>query len=258
MSVSATQLCITVQAQGLPRPADSWATSLIQSRNPAPPFPALVATAKSRLLASDWTTAGLLDANSTISFPANIASANVQQTRLSHNVYVQVLDIENLSKSRWEQVEELEAIERGEQTRGREIIRLPTGNDDNEVSDIGSTQATQALGATQIGGRQAAANAAAAKNWTHRLVIQDCKGQKVFGLELGRIDRISIGSTNIGEKALIKAGTSIARGTLLLEPTNCQFFGGKVEVWQKDWLEKRLGRLKEAAAVSDPQANARR
>ena len=142
----ATQLCLTIQSQGLPRPSDGWLTSLIQSRNPALPFPALVATAKSRLLASDWTAAGILDA-STPGFPSDVTSVHVKDTKLSSDVFAQVLGVENLSKSRWEQVEELEAIERGEQTRGREIIRLPSNTGDSANMD--SSEATQPIGQPQ-------------------------------------------------------------------------------------------------------------
>lgn len=243
--MSSTQLCITVSTQGFPKPTESWAISLIQSRNPPPPFPALVATAKSRLLASDWTTAGLLD-RSNLGFPANIANPNIPEVILLHDIFAQVLDIENLSKSRWEQVEELEAIERGEQTRGREVIRLPTSNEDGgNGDDTGSTSTTQAIGATQTRSNQTATSAT--KNYTHRLVLQDCSGQEVYGIELRRSERIGIGTTSIGEKVLVKAGTIVTRGVLWLEPAKCQFLGGKVEVWQKDWLEKRLARLREAA-----------
>ena len=241
----ATQLCDTIQSQGLPRPSEGWVTGLIQSRNPALPFPALVATAKSRLLGSDWAAAGILD-GSTAGFPPNMASVHVEQTRLSSDVFSQVLDVENLSKSRWEQVEELEAIERGEQTRGREIIRLPSNTDDS--ANMGSSEATQSTGQAQRG-----AQASTNKNNTHRLVLQDCKGQTVYGIELRRVDKIGVGSTTIGEKVVMKAGTIVARGTVLLEPCNCQLLGGKVDAWQKDWLEQRLARLKEAARVTSRQ-----
>lgn len=141
---------------------------------------------------------------------------------------MQVLDIENLSLSVWEQVEELEAIERGERTRGREVIRV-------EADDDGQQESGRA-GEVRAAGRNA----------THRLVVQDCKGTKVFALELKRIEGVGVGKTNIGEKMLLKAGTVVARGTILLEPKQCVLLGGKVEAWQKTWVEGRLARLKES------------
>ncbi|KUI58232.1 RecQ-mediated genome instability protein 1 [Cytospora mali] len=197
-------------------------------------------TAKTRLLASDLTTPGLLDpaAIPTLTFPTGITDPSAREARLAHDVYVQVVDVENLSRSRWEQVEDLEAIERGEQTRGREVIRLPVGGG----GGVGDEQETPPQPAAQ----QEAGGGGASKNATHRLVLQDCKGQKVFAIELTRIPKIAIGTLNIGEKILLRKGTIVARGTILLEPNTCHILGGKVDAWQKAWLEGRLARLKEA------------
>ncbi|KAI1459748.1 hypothetical protein F4805DRAFT_420120 [Annulohypoxylon moriforme] len=242
------QIRASLQSQGLPTPSLAWIQSALPNRNPLPPLPALVATVKTRLLAADLTNPALLETPSP-AFPPNLSNPEVKDTKLPRDVPVQVLDIDNLSKSKWDQVEELEAIARGEQTRGREIIRLPTGNEDAD-EDEGAVSATQATT-----GRDAALNAsiasaaAASKGATHRLVLQDCKGQKVHALELKRVDRIGVGTMNIGEKMVIKKGTIVARGVLLLEPATCVVLGGKVEAWQKAWVDGRLARLREAVGA---------
>ncbi|RYP08893.1 hypothetical protein DL764_001603 [Monosporascus ibericus] len=240
--------------QGLPVPTIQWIQGVMSARNPPPPLPALIATARSRLLAADLTTPALLEASAP-AFPPNLDSAQVQETKLPRDILVQVLDIDNLSKSKWEQVEELEAIARGEQTRGREIIRLPTGNEADEEGDDSS--ATQSIsggsGRPGAAGRAGTASAnATSKNSTHRLVLQDCRGQKVYALELRRVEKIGIGTLNIGEKIMLKKGATVARGVILLEPATCVVLGGKVEVWQKAWLEGRLARLKEAVGADRP------
>ncbi|RYP80352.1 hypothetical protein DL769_002501 [Monosporascus sp. CRB-8-3] len=239
--------------QGLPVPTINWIQGVMSARNPPPPLPALIATARSRLLAADLTNPALLEASAP-AFPPNLGSAQVQESKLPCDIVVQVLDIDNLSKSKWEQVEELEAIARGEQTRGREIIRLPTGNeaDNEEGDDSSATQSVSGGGGRPPGaaGRAGTASAnAASKNSTHRLVLQDCRGQKVYALELRRIEKIGIGTLNIGEKIMLKRGATVARGVVLLEPATCVVLGGKVEVWQKAWLEGRLARLKEAVGA---------
>lgn len=226
------------------------------NRNPLPPLPALIATVKTRFLAADLTNPALFDSPSP-AFPPNASNLEVKEFKLPRDTPVQVLDIENLSKSKWEQVEELEAISRGEQTRGREIIRLPTGNDEDEFSVDGQATQSMANGAERPvlrSGPAASANLAnaAPKNSTHRLVLQDCKGQRLYGLELRRTDRIGIGTLNIGEKMMLKRGTILARGTLLLDPATCAILGGKIEAWQKDWVEGRLARLREAAGADSP------
>ncbi|UKZ49643.1 hypothetical protein TrVGV298_003890 [Trichoderma virens] len=168
------QLRRAILAQSLPPPSQTLLATLT-SRSPPPPMPSLLATAKARLLASDLTnTSGTV-----------------------------VLDIENLSLSRWEQVEELEAIERGERTRGRQVIRVTdeeNGEADGSSSSAGQTQASRAGAAS--GGTNA----------MHRLVLQDGRGKKVFAVELRRVGGIGIGKTHIGEKMLLKAGAVVARG----------------------------------------------
>ncbi|KAH8886485.1 hypothetical protein GQ53DRAFT_750725 [Thozetella sp. PMI_491] len=259
MDISA-QLIPVLTGQSLPIPSRAWLNGIIANRNPPPPVNSLVATARIRLLAADLTTPGLLDSAYIAghSFPTNLANPETQQTRLGRDVVVQVLDIEDISRSRWEQVEDLEAIERGEQTRGREIIRLPAGGEEESGEvERGDEAATQVLGQTQTqsGGasRQRDRAEAVRKNATHKLVLQDCKGQKVFALELKRVESIAIGKTNIGEKMLLRSWTTVSRGMVLLDPAICVSLGGKVEAWQKSWVEGRLARLREAAAAGRPE-----
>ncbi|KAI0007886.1 hypothetical protein F4779DRAFT_485741 [Xylariaceae sp. FL0662B] len=240
------QIRTGLQNQGYPAPSLAWIQSAMPNRNPLPPLPALIATVKTRLLAADLTNPALLESPAP-SFPPNLSNPEVREIRLDRDVPVQVLDIDNLTKSKWEQVEELEAIARGEQTRGREIIRLPTGNEEDDgVSESSATQsaAGERSGATGRGGTTA--GNAASKTSTHRLVLQDCKGQRLYGLELKRIERIGIGTLNIGEKIMVRKGAVVARGVILLEPATCTILGGKVEAWQKAWLDGHLARLQEA------------
>lgn len=246
------QIRAQLQCQSLPLPSQAWLQSLIAARTPPPPLQSLVATARARLLAADLTTAGLLD-SSTASLPANISNAEVAEARLPRDVVVQVLDVENLTRSRWEQVEELEAIERGEQTRGRQIIRLPTGNEDeDEDQGVAAAAAAESQEPAPRATARSAPVGKGPKNATHRLVLQDWKGQRVYGLELKTVEKIGVGITSIGEKILLRAGTVVARGTMLLQPATTSVLGGKVELWQKTWVDGRLAKLKEAIGSDRP------
>ena len=241
------QIRLSLQSQSLPVPSASWVQALIAARSPPPALPSLLATAKARLLAADLTTPNLLDV-STAALPADIANAEVKETKLPRDTVVQVLDVENLSRSRWEQVEDLEAVERGEQRAGRRIVRLPTAAEEDE-DEGGGSSVSSAPAAQQ--GSAAGAQAKPAGNATHRLVLQDCKGTRLYALELKRVARIGVGTTMIGEKILLSAGAVVARGTLLLEPTNCAVLGGKVEAWHAAWVTGRLKRLREAVGAED-------
>ncbi|KAJ3579156.1 hypothetical protein NPX13_g1409 [Xylaria arbuscula] len=248
-----SQIRSGLQNQGLPSPSLTWIQSAMPNRNPLPPLPALIATVKTRFLAADLTNHALFDSPSP-AFPPNASNPEVQEVKLTWDIPVQVLDIENLSKSKWEQVEELEAIARGEQTRGQEVIRLPTGSEEDELSVDGQATQTATDGVERPALRSGAVTSAnlanaATKNSTHRLVLQDCKCQRLYAFELKRIDRIGIGTLNIGEKIMLKRGTILARGTLLLDATTCTILGGKIEAWQKEWVDGRLSRLREAVGA---------
>jgi len=220
-----------------PPPAPAFIAGLIAARTPPPPLPALAATARARLLAADLTSPATVDvaspAAAALAFPPGLGAPREQ--RLPRDVVVQVLDVEDVARARWAQVEELEALERGEGTRGRQVVRLPASGGDDDGA--GSAPDDRPAPAPTAGG-------------THRLVLQDCRGQKVAALELRRVARIGVGSLHIGEKLVIRAGTVVARGTVLLEPANCVFLGGKVEPWHKAWVDGRLARLREAVGVS--------
>ncbi|KAL7958340.1 hypothetical protein V8C34DRAFT_283082 [Trichoderma compactum] len=238
------QLRRAILAQSLPPPSQALLTTLT-SRSPPPPIPSLLATAKARLLASDLTnTSGTVVDPSMPVFPPDVGSATVPESTISQNTHVQVLDIENLSLSRWEQVEELEAIERGERTRGRQVIRV-TDDEDGEVD--GSSSAGQAQAS------RAGAAASGGANAVHRLVLQDGRGNKVFAVEVKRISGIGIGKTHIGDKILLRAGAVVARGTVLLTPETCTLLGGKIDAWHEAWMEARLARLRESVRADRPQ-----
>ena len=234
MATTTSQLRSSILSQSLPPPSPDFLTTLLTSRQPPPPLPSLLATARARLLAADLTTATIIDAANTQILPSALfetgsSSSNVAEARLPRDVHLQVLDVEDLSRSRWDQVEDLEAVERGETKRGREVIRVSAETD-------GEDQQQQ---------RPAASTGKA----THRLVLQDRSGRKVYAIELRRVPRLDLGTTCIGEKVLLKAGTVVARGLVLLTPETCVLLGGKVEAWHKTWTEGRLARLKAAAAA---------
>ena len=254
----ATQLQSALRTHTLPTPSKDWLRGIVPNRIPPPPLASLIATARTRLLAADLTTPGLLDPPYMASHllpSAVINKPEIDSGRLANDVVVQVLDIENLSRSRWEQVEELEAIERGEQTRGREVIRLPVAREgDEEGEEDGGNGADGGHGGGADGRGHQAGTAGAggggnARNATHKLVLQDSLGQKVFGIELKRLDQIGVGKTTIGEKFMLRKDTKISRGVVLLEPSYCQLLGGRVEAWHKVWVESRLTRLKQGVGA---------
>ncbi len=237
----ALQIRSALAAEQLPPPSEAWLRSVLAHMPPAAgttALPTLVARAKQRLLAADLTMPGLFDGGVAVFprallGPAAVADAR-QDARLPHDVVVQVRDVENLAQSRWQQVEALEAVERGEQKRGREVIRVVRSED----PEGGSPAAAAAAGA---------ASTSAPATATHRLVLQDAAGQALFALELVRNPRIAVGRLHVGEKLVVKAGTAAARGTLLLEPASLVFLGGQVEALHTAWTAGRLARLREAA-----------
>lgn len=280
----AQQLQTSLSTTTIPTPSLAWLRALAASRSqppgaPPPPLASLLATARARLLAADLTAPGLLDPGyaAAHALPAGLAAQrDAAQQRLPRDAVVQVLDVEDVARPRWEQVEELEALARGEGTRGREVVRLPPaaagaggaggageegddgvdygtidGGDEDDGDGYGQGQQQGQPRRQQQHRQHHQQESGSRKNATHKLVLQDCKGQKVYALELKRVEQIGVGKTCIGEKLLLRAGTIAARGIVMLEPGQCVVLGGKVEVWHRAWVEGRLARLKEAVKAGE-------
>ncbi len=142
-----------------------------------------------------------------------------------------------MSKSKWEQIEALESERKGETTQGRQVIRVvPLENPDP------STASTQAIsGSTQAGGGQAQG-----KEGPCKILMQDCKGMKAYGFELKRVEKVGYPPLmGIGCKVLLRRGTQVARGLVLLEPERTVVLGGRIEGLDKAWREGREQRLRD-------------
>jgi RecQ-mediated genome instability protein 1 len=266
MADPATQVLSALRAAQLPSPSQTWLANLLASLTSrpgtaTPPLPALIASTKARLLASDLTALDLLDPTwvTANTLPVEVISddrGEVREVQLPRDIVLQVLDVVDLSRPKWDAIEELQAIERGEMTRGRMIIRLPPGGAegalDQDDAGAGDAPPEQRAGAG-AGGAGGGVVVGAGRNATHRLTLQDCAGDTIYGLELQRIERIGVGKTNIGEKIRLRQGTAIARGMALLEPGNCESLGGKVEAWHRSWTEGRLARLREEVGAGQAQ-----
>lgn len=232
---TASQLSAAITAQSLPSPSVSFLTTVLSNASRLPPDRALVAltaTAKHRLISSDLTTPSLL-LPSTPSLPSQLSDVRIAERLLPNDVFVQVLDVEDLSRSLWEQVEALEAERKGETTKGREIIRVVASAPDD---DIGSTSATQ-----HIGTQPSQTN-----KGPYKVLLQDWKGSQIYGFELRRIEKIGYPPhMSIGCKVLLKKGAKVARGVVLLDPSSAVVFGGKVEALDKAWTTGREKRLRD-------------
>ncbi|KAL5612004.1 hypothetical protein BROUX41_000433 [Berkeleyomyces rouxiae] len=254
MDTIVTQLTNALRSSRFPVPTAAWMRNFLSgqqlpsaSLTPMQLKPLIEAT-RARILASDLTTDGFLDPSCCHSFPLHTSfSAEVAESRIPKEVFVQLMDIEDLTRSRWDQVEELEAIERGETTKGREIIRVPTEADE-AMADGGSNGSNYGSSRTANSATTAAAAMKSKWNATHRVVLQDMKGFQVFAIELSRIEALGVGLTTIGAKLMISAGAPIVRGTILLEPSNCAVLGGGITSWHKKWLNEKKIRLKEAVS----------
>ena len=214
MSNQSVQVATQLASKGL-RPTSEWLSSFLSSQKNNPPLQSLLQTAQFRLYASDITTTFARDA----CFPGDLVNPQIKEQKLSGIIPVQVLGVEDISKSRWEQVEAIEAIERGESKKGREIIR---------VAAIGDAQDQGGSGHVQTGG-------------IHKLLLQDAAGNRAFGLELRSVEGVGLGM-NIGCKLLLREAV-VARGVILLESKTVTVLGGKIDAFHKAWREGRKAEL---------------
>lgn len=205
-------------------PTHNWLSAFMLTQKSTTPLPALTQTALFRLLVSDITTS--LTTGATTRFPANMHDASVKERRLNGPFVAQVLAVEDMSKSRWEQIEAIEAIERGEGTRGREIVRVAPVEENEDVN----------ANVNRNGG-------------PHKLLLQDAQGYQVYGIELKSVEGVGLGMS-IGCKILLK-NITIARGVVLLEPGTTTLLGGKIEALHKAWKENRKAELNAAIEANE-------
>lgn len=227
MSNPAAQISTQLTTTKSLTPNPEWLSTFLTSQRPTTPIPALTQTACFRLLASDITKS-LTSASSTC-FPHDVHSANIKERRISGPVAVQCLAVEDMSKSRWEQIEAIEALERGEGTKGREIIRVTATEDDDSAGAN-----------VQKGGGP------------HKLSLQDAAGRRVYGIELRSLEGVGLGMS-IGCKMVLK-NALVARGVVLLEPATTTVLGGKIEELHKAWKDGRKAELKAAIEATEHEA----
>ena len=227
-----SQILFSLQTTKSLHPTSTWlSTFLSTQRSPPPPLTSLVSTATFRLLNANITTC--LDTSSKCCLPPEVQNVNVKERKLSGPIVVQVLDVEDVGKSRWEQIEAIEALERGEGMKGREIVRVAGPEEEDGTSNIATPPPTST----------------AKKGGPHKLLFQDAAGNVVYGFEMVDIAEVSL-SMNIGAKIVLKNAV-VARGVVLLEPSTASAIGGKIEALHKQWKDERKERLKKAIADSE-------
>ncbi|KAF2630076.1 RecQ mediated genome instability protein Rmi1 [Macroventuria anomochaeta] len=205
-----------------PKPA--WLQSFLSTTRPNTALAALKQTCLFRLLATDITTS--LNQPAASVFPEDVLRGTVQSRFLAGPIICQVLDIEDIGQSRWSQVEAIEARERGEMTKGREIVRVI----ESENDDSG-----QAAAPAQTKG-------------PFKLLLQDAKGLQVYAVDLRGIDGLNT-NMSMGVKLLLR-NIEVRRAVIMLEPGNVQTLGGKLEALDKAWKEGRKDILIKAANAS--------
>ncbi|KAI9816498.1 MAG: hypothetical protein M1827_001630 [Pycnora praestabilis] len=225
-SILATQIFTHLSTTKSLFPSPTWLQSFLSTQRLTTPLPALTQSALFRLLASDITTT-LSTTTTTPStcFPTDIHNAEIKERRLAGPIAVQVLDVEDIGKSRWEQVEAIEASERGEGTKGREIIRV-------------------VLSDAQNGSEEPLIHSAG----PHKLLLQDAKGARVYGIEVKGVRGVGVGMS-IGSK-MVLTDVLVARGVVLLDQEKASCLGGKIEGLHRAWKEGRKEQLR-AKAIAE-------
>jgi RecQ-mediated genome instability protein 1 len=204
----------------------AWVNGFLASQRTSVPLPALKQTALFRIIQTDITSS--LQRPESSLLPTNIHDANVRERKLSGPIPVQVLDIEDIGRSRWSQAELIESEERGETTRGREIIRVVPGEDASSAEPA----QVQTVG-------------------PHKLLLQDAQGTQVYSIELSAVSGITL-AMSIGAKLVLREVT-VSRGVLLLEARSVSILGGKLDELHKTWKGKRKENLKSGAIVASQQ-----
>ena len=171
-SAGVQQICNHLTSTLSVPPSPSWVSAFLSTQKPTTPLPSLLATAKVRFLNADIANAF---APSTGLAP-DIHDATLNERRLPGPIVVQVLDVTDMSRSRWSQIEAIEAAERGEGTKGREIIRVVSRGQQDDMN------------ASHL-----------PESGTCKVLLQDVKGVRAWGIELRNVKGLTVGM-NIGTK----------------------------------------------------------
>jgi RecQ-mediated genome instability protein 1 len=209
-------------------PTAAWMQSFLSATRPNTPLPAVKQTAGFRLLATDITTSLAPPAHSI--FPHDILKGSVPSRIVPGPVVCQVLDIEDIGNSRWSQVEAIEAKERGETTKGREIVRVVEQENDDPSAAVAPIHSKGPF----------------------KLLLQDAKGLKIYAFDIRGIDGLNT-NMSLGAKLLLR-NVDVRRAAIMLEPGNVQILGGKLEALDKAWKEGRKERLVTAARAGGETA----
>lgn len=218
-NISAT-ISAHLTSKGL-APTQIWLENFTSSARPGLPIAPLQKTAMFRLLASDLTTSIQTSPSNTL--PQTALDVNTKEQRLAGPIPVQVLNIEDVGRSAWSQVEAIESYDRGETTKGREVIRVVPGDAGENGTTTNTTESAKSAG-------------------PHKLLLQDAKGLRIYGFELAAIEGVSVG-LSIGAKLVLRNAV-VARGVVLMEPRSVELLGGKVEPWDQSWRAGRKDVLK--------------
>jgi RecQ-mediated genome instability protein 1 len=209
-------------------PSTAWIQSFLSATRPNTPLPAVKQTAGFRLLATDITASCNPPAGSV--FPQDVLKGTVQSRIITGPVMCQVLDIEDIGNSRWSQVEAIEAQERGEMTKGREVVRVVEQENDDPSAAVAPSHS----------------------RGPNKLLLQDAKGLKIYAFDIRGIDGLNTSMT-MGTKLLLK-NFDVRRAVIMLEPGNVQILGGKLEALDKAWKQGRKERLMTAAKANKETA----
>ncbi|KAJ5289073.1 hypothetical protein N7478_002103 [Penicillium angulare] len=215
----------------------TWLNKFLAS-SPNIPAPVLIKTALFRVLASDIRES--LSTNPTSILPVDISNPNIRESRLQGTIPVQVLDIEDIGSSLWSQVEAIERVERGEAIRGREIVRTISVGEDQEAAENGSTAGAAGNSNSNSNANPNASGSSGAG--PHRLILQDAAGTKALGIEMQRIEGVTLEKLSIGAKLMLR-GATVARGMILLDPGCTTLLGGRIDSLDRPWKDGRKARL---------------
>ncbi|KAB8659317.1 hypothetical protein FH972_026206 [Carpinus fangiana] len=192
---------------------EAWLTAVLTTQRPTTPLPALKSTILFRLLASDFTKS--LSVTSTSCFPPDVLDTSRQERLIHGPIPVQILDIDDIGHSKWSQIETIEAVERGETTKGREVIRTVVEEDSTDATTLSSGP--------------------------FKLLLQDAKGTRVYAIEISPLPGVGLG-TSIGAKLILK-DVKVSRGVILMDSGTVLSLAGKIATWDKQWRADRKERL---------------
>ncbi|KAH3682710.1 hypothetical protein WICPIJ_006316 [Wickerhamomyces pijperi] len=182
-------------------------------------------------------------------------------SKITHETLFQVVWVENISMSKAVILDELKVLNGGSENSGVGADRLRFGNKratsgaqpnpaDRVIRDVVIDDEDQQQDGGNKDHHQVGNSGIQSSKCFYKLTLQDSQKNLIYAIEMEKLPFLSgaVSLTgwpiHLGSKLLLKEGTDIIKGVIMLRRNDVEFIGGSVRDWNTG-LEERIIKIME-------------